>query len=230
MTVARSGPSWAGAVLLVAGLGSAVLVTGLLVRRLAVEKDRSERSETHQREAATEVATLRHQWKEARDSVARLEADRSRREVVVEGELSLLRRDLAAATEERDALRETHRSAAAERDRAVGDLLAARRDIESLKNDLARATRRAGDADALSARRGNEAEEARRRLDDATGRLQALLRPLLQDLRSPDGTHRVRAHEALSAYAGRDLHYRPNGTPEEREADAKAIEQALTPR
>ena len=55
----------------------------------------------------------------------------------------------------------------------------------------------------------------------------ALLRPLLQDLRSGDGTVRVRAHEALCAWAGKDLPFRANGSDAEREADAAAIEKSV---
>ena len=47
-------------------------------------------------------------------------------------------------------------------------------------------------------------------------------------VRSPDGSLRVRAHEALCAFAGRNLPFRPNGTPEQIEEDARGIEAALS--
>jgi chromosome segregation ATPase len=209
------------------GLAGSVLLVGYLARRIALERERTVRSETDERGAKAQLQTVRFQLKEARGELARMEEDRARRASVVEGEMGALRRALAEAQKERDAFREKYRTASGDRDRAMEDLLAARRDLELLRNDLARATARAAAAAASARARTEEAEEARLRLAESTARVEALLGPLLQDLRSPDGSIRVRAHEALCAFAGKQLEFRAGGTPEEIEADAKAIETLL---
>lgn len=209
------------------GLAASVLLVGYLARQVAAERERKIRSETDERGARAQLNTIRFQLKSAKEELARVEDDRARRGSVVEGELSTLRRSLADAQKDRDTWREKYIAAAAERDRANGDLLALRRDQEFFRNDLARAGARATTAETAAKARTAEAEEARVRLSETTARVEALLRPLLQDLRSPDGSIRVRAHEALCAFAGRALDYPPSGTPEELEAAAKAIEAAL---
>jgi hypothetical protein len=209
------------------GLAASVLLVGWLARRVALEKERKIRSETDERGARAQLNNVRFQLKSAKEELARHEEDRARRASVVEGELGALRRALADAQRDRDSWREKYIAAAAERDRANGDLLAVRRDLEFLRNDLARAGARAAAAEEASKTCTAQAEEARLRLAEAVARVEALVRPLLQDLRSPDGSIRVRAHEALCAFAGKPLDYRPGGTPEEVEADAKAIEALL---
>jgi hypothetical protein len=209
------------------GLAASVLLVGYLARQVALERERKIRSETDERGARAQLNTIRFQLKSAKEGLARLEEDRARRGSVVEGEMATLRRALAEAQKDRDAWREKYIAAATERDRANGDLLALRRDQELFRNDLARAGARAVAAETAAKARTAEAEEARLRLAETTARVEALVRPLLQDLRSPDGSIRVRAHEALCAFAGRALDYRPSGTAEEVEADAKAIEAVL---
>ncbi len=222
--------SFAGTVALLLGLGSSVVLVALLARQVAREREKSDRSQIEQKGAQNQASTFRSQAREAKEEIDRLEADRSRRAQVVEGEMALLRTDLGEAVKERDALDRKYRAAAAERDRAVEDLLAARREIEALRSDLARAVQKAEGAEKGSKAEARAAEEARKRLAAATARVEALLRPLFQDLRSMDGSIRVRAHEALCGWAGRDLPFRASGTPEEREADAKALEASLAGR
>lgn len=227
MTAPPRGISLAGALLLVAGLGSAAVIVFFLGRQVAREREKTVRAHTDQQGIQTRLTTANRELRAAREEAARLEVDRERRARVVEGELTTLRGDLARAEKEREAKDRSWRAAAAERDRAAEDLLQARREIEHLRSDLARALERARTAEGAASDRGRAAEEAEKRLVDARARTAALVRPLLQDLRSADGSIRVRAHEALCAFAGRDLPYRTNGTPEEREADAKALEEAL---
>jgi chromosome segregation ATPase len=227
MSPPRSPRSVAGTIALVVGLGSSVALVGLLARQVARERERNVRTEGEQKGAQNQLVTTRSGLREAREEIDRLEADRARREKVVEGETALLRRDLADAVQARDALDRSYRAAASERDRATGDLLAARREIESLRTDLARAVRRAEQSEESAKAEARASEDCRKRLAQATARVESLLRPLLQDLRSADGSIRVRAHEALCAFAGHDLAFRPNGTPEEREADAKGLEASL---
>ena len=230
MTPRRPGLGIAGALLLLVGLGSAVALTLSLGRQVAFEQEKREHSDTNAREGQTRLATAREDLRAARERIDRLEAERENRARIVEGEMAALRRDLAAAVRDRDASAEGYRGAVAERDRAAGDLVAARREVELLRADRARAVERASGAEETARRTSKEAEEAASRLAGANVRVAALLRPLLQDLRSPDGSLRVRAHEALCAFAGRNLPFRPNGTPEEIESDAKAIEAAVMPR
>ncbi len=217
----------AAAVVAVVGLGSSILLVGFLARQVAVERDRGIRSSTDERGARIQLKTVQGQLREAREETARIAANRAREAGVAEAETGALRRDLAEARREREEWRNRYRAAAAERDRAVEELLAARRDIELLRDDAARSGRRSEAAAEDARARSEEAAEAARRLVAVTERVAFLLRPLLQDLRSPDGTIRVRAHEALCAYAGRELAYRPGGAAEEREADAAAIEAEL---
>lgn len=226
----RPGLSLAGVLVLLAGLGSGAFLVVSLGRQVARERERTERSETDEREARIHLDSLRHEARGLRERVESLETERAVRARVVEGELAGLRRSLEEAVRERDSLDGRYGAAAAERDRATEDLLAARNSLEATRNDLARALRRATDAEAAARRLEGEAAEAARRLAAATGRVDALLRPLLQDLRSADGSMRVRAHEALCGYAGRTLPFRPNGTAAEIEADARAIEEAVRPR
>lgn len=219
----------AGVVLLVAGLGSGAVLVVALGRQVAFEKDRRERSETEGREDRTRSATDQHELKGARDRIRTLEAERENRARVVEGEMAALRRELAAAVKDRDEARQAWKAAAAERDRAAEDLVATRRENVHLRDDLARANEREAGAAEAAAKAAAASDEARRRLQAAASRVEALLRPLLQDLRSADGSVRVRAHEALSAWAGKPLPFRPGGTPEQIEADARAIEDVLNP-
>jgi hypothetical protein len=211
----------------VAGLGSAAVVVFFLGRQVAREREKTVRSLTDQQGMQTRLTTANRELRSTREEVARADADRERRAKVVEGELTTLRADLARAVAEREEKDRAWRAAAAERDRAAEDLLGARREIEHLRSDLARALERVRTAEGAAGDRGRAADEAAKRLVEARERGAALLRPLLQDLRSADGSIRVRAHEALCAFAGRDLAFRANGTQEEREADAKAIEEAL---
>jgi chromosome segregation ATPase len=229
VTPAPRGLSLAGALLLIAGLGSAAVIVTLLGRQVARERERTVRAHTDQQGIQTRLTTANRELRAAREEAARLEVDRERRARVVEGELTTLRSDLAQATKDREGRERAWRAAAAERDRAAEDLLQARREIENLRSDLARAMERARTAEGSASDRGRAAEEAEKRLLEARTRTAALLKPLLQDLRSDDGSVRVRAHEALCAFAGRDLAYRANGTPAEREADAKAVAEALLP-
>ncbi len=226
---ARPGVSAATVVLIVVGIASAGGLTAMLVRVAARERERSERSETGERTARTELETSRHRLREAEERVRRQEDERARREAVVEGETARLRRELADALGERDRLQDRYRAAAVERDRSVEDLMALRRDVESLRTDLARMARRAGDGEAAAAERAKRLEETRKRLDDVQARVPPLLRLLLEDLRSADGSVRVRAHEALCAFASRQFPFRQNGTAEEREADAAAMAAVLLP-
>lgn len=226
----RPGSPWATAVLVLVGLGSAVAVTGLLVRQVARERERTEKSMTESRSAKSEVDTLRLRVREAQEALDLERSERARRETVVQGELDRLRNDLAEATRQRDALRQQYAAAAAERDRVNAELLQARRDEESLRSDLARAASRAAEAERRAADLRTRADQAVATAADLRTRAAALLRPLLRDLRSPDSALRVRAHEALVTWAGRPLDFRPNGTPEQLEADAAAIEAALLPR
>ncbi len=230
MTPGRRPLSAAGTVLLVAGLGSGAVLVVSLGRQVAFERDRRERSETGGREDQTRLASTQHELRGAKDRVRTLETERENRDRVVEGEMAALRRDLAAAARDRDAARQAWRAAAAERDRAQEDLVGARREVGHLRDDLARAGERASEAEASAARAAGKSEEAVERLSTLSARVEALLRPLLQDLRSGDGSLRVRAHEALCAWAGRPLPFRPNGTPAEIESDAKAIETAVLSR
>jgi hypothetical protein len=221
------GLSLAGALVLVAGLGSAAVVVFFLGRQVARERERTVRSRTDQQGLATRLTAANRELRALREEAARLEADRDRRARVVEAELTALRADLAKATREREERDRAWRAAAGERDRAAEELIRSRREIENLRSDLASALEKSRNAQAAATERGRAAEEAARSLAETRGRCAAILRPLLQDLRSADGSVRVRAHEALCAFAGRDLPFRANGTPEEREADAKALEGAL---
>jgi chromosome segregation ATPase len=227
MNVPRPGLGFAGAVVLVAGLGSAAAMVVVLARMVAREREKTERAQTDQRGLQTRLSTANAQLRRSKEDVDRLEAERARREKATEGETGALRRGLAEARARIEELEPKYGAAVSERDRAVEDLLAATRELRAVRDDLARANQRVA-ASAEGARKGaREAEEAAARLAALQARLESLLRPLLQDLRSADGTLRVRAHEALCAWSGRDLPFRAGGTPEEREADAKAIEQAL---
>lgn len=217
----------AAAVVAVVGLGSSILLVGFLARQVAVERDKGVRSSTDERGARNQLGTVRAQLKDSREETARIAGNRAREAGVAEAETGALRRDLADARREREEWRNRYRTAAAERDRAAEELLAARRDLELLRDDVARAGRKSEAAGESAKARAAEAAEAQRRLSAMTERVAFLLRPLFQDLRSPDGSIRVRAHEALCSYAGRELAYRPGGLPEEREADAKAIEAEL---
>jgi chromosome segregation ATPase len=208
-------------------MGASVTLVGYLAREVAHAREKTVRFETDQRGAVAQLQTVRGQLKDAKEELARLEEDRARRARVVEGETGALHRELADARKERDALLGKYRAAAADRDRAAEDLLAARRELDGMRTDLAKAGDRTAATEATAKARTAEAEEARRRLAETATRVEALVRPLLQDLRSPDGSIRVRAHEALCAFAGRDLPFRTNGTPEEREADAIALETIL---
>lgn len=220
----------AGTALLLACLVSSIVLVGLLARQVARERDKADRAKSDQREVQVQVGTLRTQAKDSKEEVHRLEDERARRAGVVEGETAALRAALATAVRERDALDPKYRAAVAERDRSKDMLLAARLEQEALRNDLARAVERASTAESAARDSARDGDEAKRKLEDATVRVAALLKPFFQDLRSNDGSIRVRAHEALCAYAGRDLPFRLNGKPEEREEDAKAIEAALLSR
>ncbi len=214
-------------VLVVACLLASVVLVGSLARDLAHAKEKTVRYETDARGAQAQLQTVRGQLRDAKEDLARLEQDRGRRARVVEGETGALHGELADARKERDALLGKYRAAASERDRAAEDLLAARRELDGMRTDLAKAADRAAAAAAASKAKAAEADEARGRLAEIQGRIEFLVRPLLQDLRSADGSIRVRAHEALCAFAGKDLPYRADGTSEEREADAQAMEIAL---
>jgi len=216
--------SVAAAVLAVVGLGSSVALVAFLARQVALERERAVRSDTDVRGARNQLQTVRAQLKESREETSRVAENRTREADVAEAETGALRRDLAEARREREDWRGRYRAAASERDRAAEESLAARRDIELLRDDLARAGRRSAAATEALKTKTAEAEAAQQRLAAMTERTSSLLRPLFQDLRSPDGSIRVRAHEALCAFAGRPLPYRSSGTAEEREADAAAIE------
>jgi len=220
--------SLAAAIVAVVGLGSSVLLVGFLARQVAVERDKASRSSSDERGVRNQLGTIRSQLKETREDAARIAENRAREAGVAEAETGALRRDLADARREREDWRNRYRAAAAERDRASEELLAARRDIELLRDDVARAGQRSSAAAEAAKARAAEAVESQRRLSAMTDRVASLLRPLFQDLRSPDGSIRIRAHEALCSFAGRDLPYRAGGPIEEREADAKAIEADLT--
>jgi chromosome segregation ATPase len=209
-------------------LSGGVLVVSL-GRRLAREREMAERAESKRRGFEAELSTKRHELRGAVEKVDILETEREARSRVVEGELVTLRRDLAAAVRERDDLADRYRAAVSERDRTAEQFLAARRTLEQSRTDLVKAGGRAEEAETAAERAGRAASEAERRLDESNGRVAALLRPLLQDLRSADGSLRVRAHEALCAFAGENLVFRTNGTPEEIAADARAIEARLLP-
>jgi len=209
------------------GMGSGGVLVVALGRRIAREQEIAGRADTGRREAEGRLQERTFELKEERRKTALLENERAARARVVEGELATLRRDLAAAVRDRDALAERYRSAAAERDRTMEQYLAARRTLEETRTDLVKAGRRAAAAEAAAAKASGEASTAAAALAGATERLAALLRPLLQDLRSGDGSLRVRAHEALCSWAGRNLPFRPNGSPADIEADARAIEAQL---
>jgi len=217
--------AWIFIFLLGMGSGGALVVS--LGRRIAREREVTEQSEAKRREAESRLAAERKDLRETRERLTLVESERAARARVVEGEMAVLRRDLAAAVRERDSLAEKYRAAAAERDRVLEQFLAARRALEETRTDLVKATNRATAAEEASRKATAAAAAAEKGLRDATDRVQFLLRPLLQDLRSADGTVRVRAHEALCNYTGRNLAFRPNGTPEEVEADAAALEKAL---
>jgi len=217
-------------VLLVAGLGSAFTLAVLLGRAVLRERETSSRAEGKRQTAENELRPLQMEAARLKDDLARVTAERDRQRQSADAEVARLTQALADAGKERDAASELHRAAAAERDRAVDDLLAARRDLDAVRNDLARAAARGREAEAAAVAATRRAEEAEKAAAAASRRLEVLLRPLFQDLRSGDPGPRVRPHEALCAYAGRDLRYRTNGTPEEREADARALEAELLPR
>jgi chromosome segregation ATPase len=221
------GLSAGAAVLVVLAVVSVAAVVGLLGRQVMRERERTEHARSGRRGTEVEADALRLKVRELEERLARDGDEARRRAGVSDAEQARLRRELAAAVEVRDGQAAALRAATGERDRAMEDLLAARRDIESVRDDLARATAGRRDAEQRAARLDAEAKDAARRAADAAARARALVPPLLQDLRSPDGTLRVRAHEALCAYAGRDLPFRANGTPEEREADAVALGRAL---
>jgi chromosome segregation ATPase len=206
---------------------SSVVLVGFLARQVAVERDRSGRATTEERGAKSMLRGVQGQLRETRDEAARTAENRAREASVAEAEIGSLRRDLADARREREEWRNKYRAAAAERDRAAEDLQAALRDIELLRDDVARSGQRAGAAGEAAKTRAAEAAEAQQRLAVMKERVASLLRPLFQDLRSPDGSIRVRAHEALCAFAGRDFAYRAGAPAEERESDAKAIEDEL---
>ena len=227
MRTAPRGLSLAGALLLLAGLGSAAVVVLLLGRQVAREREKTVRAQTDQQGLKSRGAAAERDLRAAREEVTRLEGDRERRARAVEGEMATLRRDIAKAGQEREEKERQWRAAASERDRALDDLLRARREVEHLKDDQARALRRATEAEAAALERHRAAEAAEKALAALRAREAALLRPLLQDLRSGDGTVRVRAHEALCAWAGRDLPFRTNGTDQERAEDAVAIEKTV---
>jgi chromosome segregation ATPase len=220
--------SLAAAVVAVAGLGSSVVLVGFLARQVAVERDRAARSTTDERGVRNQLGTVKEQLKESREESSRLAENRTRESGIAEAEIMALRRDLADARREREEWRGKYRVAAAERDRAAEELLAARRDAELLRDDVARSGERAAAAAENAKGKAAAADDAARRLQEGRERVAALLRPLFQDLRSPDGTIRVRAHEALCQFAGRELPYRPGAPAEEREADAMAIEEVLS--
>ena len=217
----------AAAVVAVVGLGSSILLVGFLARQVALERDRGSRSATDNKGARLQLKTVQGQLRESREEAARIAGNRAREAGVAEAETGALRRDLAEARREREEWRDRYRAAAAERDRAVEELLSARRDLELLRDDAARSGLRSEEAADAAKARAAEAADAGHRFAAMKERVAFLLRPLLQDLRSPDGTIRVRAHEALCEFAGRELAYRPGGLPEEREADAAAIEAEL---
>jgi hypothetical protein len=227
VTTAPRGLSLAGALLLIAGLGSAGVVVLLLGRQVAREREKTVRAQTDQQGLQSRLGSAQRDLKAAREEVTRLEGDRERRARAVEGEMATLRRDIAKAGQEREEKERAWRAAASERDRALDDLMRARREIEHLKDDQARALRRATEAEATAQERHRAAERAEQELAALRAREAALLRPLLQDLRSADGTVRVRAHEALCAWAGKDLPFRANGSDAERDADASAIEKLV---
>ena len=228
MTAAPRRLSFLGALLLVAGLGSAGVVVLLLGRQVSREREKTVRAQTDQQGLQTRQTALQRDLKAAREEIARLEGDRERRARVVEGEMATLRREIAKAGQEREEKERAWRAASSERDRALDDLLRARREVEHLRSDQARALQRAAAAEASAEETRRAAEEAAKALGALRAREAALLKPLLQDLRSGDGSVRVRAHEALCDWAGRNLPFRTNGTPEERESDAAAIETAVT--
>jgi hypothetical protein len=223
----RVGLSAGAALLVVVGTLSVAGLVGLLARQVVRERERTEHSRSARRGSEVELAELRRKAKEAEDRRATEEEEDRRRAQVAEGEQARLRRELAAAVEARDAHAAARRAAEGERDKAMTDLLAARRDLEALRDDLARAADARREAERRAESGGVTSRDAARRLAELQARAAALLRPLVQDLRSADGALRVRAHEALCAWAGRDLPFRANGTPEERDADAAAIEASL---
>ena len=227
MKPVRPGLPVAWILIFLLGMGSGVVLVVSLGRRIAREQEVTERSETRRREAESRLAAGRNELREARERLARVEAERAARSRVVEGEMAVLRRDLAAAVKERDSLAEKYRAASSERDRTLEQFLAARSALEGTRTDLVRATERAAAAGESSRKAAAAAGESARELRAAAERVVFLLRPLLQDLRSADRAVRVRAHEALCNWTGRDLTIRPNGTAEEVEADAAALEREL---
>ena len=250
MKPVRPGLPVAWILIFLLGMGSGVVLVVSLGRRIAREQEVTERSETRRREAESRLAAGRNELREARERLARVEAERAARSRVVEGEMAVLRRDLAAAVKERDSLAEKYRAASSERDRTLEQFLAARSALEGTRTDLVRATERAAAAGESSRKAAAAAGESARELRAAAAgdppgppaagggesaglpraaaeRVVFLLRPLLQDLRSADRAVRVRAHEALCNWTGRDLTFRPNGTAEEVEADAAALEREL---
>ncbi len=227
MKPVRPGLPVAWILIFLLGMGSGVVLVVSLGRRIAREQEVTERSETRRREAESRLAAGRNELREARARLARVEAERAARSRVVEGEMAVLRRDLAAAVKERDSLAEKYRAASSERDRTLEQFLAARSALEGTRTDLVRATERAAAAGESSRKAAAAAGESARELRAAAERVVFLLRPLLQDLRSADRAVRVRAHEALCNWTGRDLTFRPNGTAEEVEADAAALEREL---
>ncbi len=227
MKPVRPGLPVAWILIFLLGMGSGVVLVVSLGRRIAREQEVTERSETRRREAESRLAAGRNELREARERLARVEAERAARSRVVEGEMAVLRRDLAAAVKERDSLAEKYRAASSERDRTLEQFLAARSALEGTRTDLVRATERAAAAGESSRKAAAAAGESARELRAAAERVVFLLRPLLQDLRSADRAVRVRAHEALCNWTGRDLTFRPNGTAEEVEADAAALEREL---
>ncbi|MHC4922657.1 MAG: hypothetical protein ACYTG4_01060 [Planctomycetota bacterium] len=214
-------------ILLFVVLASGSVVVALLVKAIAREKERAELSQTGQRAAQSERATLELRLKETDEALDRAESRRLHRETVVEGELVRLRTEVDVLKRLRSSLESDYRAAVGERDRALEDLLTARRDLGALRRDLATARKEERRSFDAAGKAGRRVEELEVRLAASTRSIRALLRPLLTDLRSTDGTLRVRASEALNAYVGRDLPYRPSGTPEEIDADARAIEALL---
>jgi chromosome segregation ATPase len=227
MAARRPGVSAATTLVILAGIVSAVGVLILVVRVAARERERSERASTSERTARTELETARHAQRESDQANARLREERTRRERVVEQEILRVRGELAAATEERDRLHETYRAAAAERDRGIEDLRAARRDLEAARNDHARLAGRTREAEGALVDRTARLQEAVEKVADLESRMRPVLRLLVRDLRSPEASLRVRAIEALNRYFGKEFPYRPDGSPEERETDALAIEKEL---
>ncbi|NUN53701.1 MAG: hypothetical protein HUU06_13090, partial [Planctomycetaceae bacterium] len=74
------------------GLGSGSVLVVSLGRRIAREREVTERSETRRREAVSALASESHGLREARERVALLEEERTARARVVEGETAVLRR------------------------------------------------------------------------------------------------------------------------------------------